>query len=239
VRSLGQSQCQSEQKWRDARIVTEERGLIIHSSSAFFPLSPGRPRALAVGAVKPMAPCLPSSENEINKEAIKMATAKQRQAARKNIKKAQAAWQSMSSRARSRSQPEGRGRAKPGTTGKGEYYHIEVRPKSEFILFRTQDVGARGGVQRVAGKRGSGSWDTQKWLISKDQAHIEGGRLVPDTRDAREALKSLGTAPSHISGDRFKAAPRENIPEKKKPTPAQKRARLANIRKAQAARRMS
>jgi hypothetical protein len=166
-----------------------------------------------------------------------MATAKQRQAARRNIKKAQAAWQNMSSRAHSRSQPEGRSRAKPGTTGKGEYYHIEVRPKSEFSIFRTQDVGERGGIQRVAGKRGSSSWDTQKWLISKDDAHIEGGKLVPDTAEAREVLKSLGSAPAHVSGDRFKAAPRENVPEKKKPTPAQQRARLANIRKAQAARR--
>ncbi|HEU0180510.1 MAG TPA: hypothetical protein VFV58_40240 [Blastocatellia bacterium] len=165
-----------------------------------------------------------------------MATAKQRQAAKKNIKKAQAAWQSMSSRAHSRSQPEGRGRAKPGSAGKGEYYHIEVRSKREFTTFRTQDVGERGGIQRVAGKRGSGSWDTQKWLIGKDEAHIEDERLVPDTKEAREVLKTLGSKPTHISGDRFKAAPRKNVPEKKKPTPAQKRARLANIKKAQAAR---
>jgi hypothetical protein len=166
-----------------------------------------------------------------------MATAKQREAARKNIKKAQKAWQGMSSRQHSRAQPEGRGRAKPGTTGKGEYYHIEVRPKREFTTFRTQDVGEKGGIQRVAGKRGSGSWDTQKWLIGKDEAHLEGDRLVPDTREAREVLKSLGSKPAHIRGDRFKAAPRENVPEKKKPTPAQKRARMANIKKAQAARR--
>jgi hypothetical protein len=167
-----------------------------------------------------------------------MATAKQRQAARKNIKKAQETWRNMSSRGRSRAQPEGRGRAKPGTTGKGEYYHIEVRSKKEFTTFRTQDVGERGGIQRVAGKRGSGSWDTQKWLISKDEAHMEGEKLVPDTKEAREALKSLGSKPTHVSGDRFKAAPRKNVPEKKKPTPAQKRARSANIKKAQAARRM-
>src|SRR5262247_3297453 len=166
-----------------------------------------------------------------------MTTAKQRQAARKNIKKAQAAWQGMSSRERSKAQPEGRGRAKPGATGKGAYYHIEVRSKREFTTFRTQDVGERGGIQRVAGKRGSGSWDTQKWLISKDEAHLEGERLVPDTKEAREVLKTLGSKPTHISGDRFKAAPRENAPEKKKPTPAQKRAWMMNIKKAQAARR--
>ena len=165
-----------------------------------------------------------------------MATAKQRQTARKNIKKAQTVWRGMSSREHSRAQPEGRGRAKPGATGKGEYYHIEVRPKREFTTFRTQDVGERGGIQRVAGKRGSGSWDTQKWLISKDDAHVVAGRLVPDTKEAREVLKNLGAKPTHVSGDRFKAAPRPNVPEKKKPTPAQKRARLANIKKAQAAR---
>ena len=54
---------------------------------------------------------------------------------KKNIKKAQATWQGMSPRERSRAQPEGRGRAKPGTTGKGEYYHIEVRPKESSPLF--------------------------------------------------------------------------------------------------------
>lgn len=166
-----------------------------------------------------------------------MATAKQRQAARKNIRKAQEAWRGKSSRERSVAQPEGRGRAKQGATGKGEYYHIEVRPRREFTTFRTQDVGERGGIQRVAGKRGSGSWDTQKWLISKDDAHIEGERLIPDTREARDVLKTLGSKPTHVSGDRFKAAPRPNVAEKKKPTPAQKRARSANIKKAQAARR--
>ncbi len=166
-----------------------------------------------------------------------MATAKQRQAAKKNIKKAQGTWKSMSKRERSLAQPEGRGRAKPGTSGKGEYYHIEVRPKGEFTTFRTQDVGEKGGIQRVAGKRGSGSWDTQKWLIGKDEAHLEGERLVPDTKEAREVLKTLGSKPTHVRGDRFKAAPTENVPEKKKPTPAQKRARQANIKKAQAARR--
>ncbi len=166
-----------------------------------------------------------------------MATARQKQAARKNIKKAQETWRGMSSRERSRAQPEGRGRAKPGSTGKGEYYHIEVRPRKEFTTFRTQDVGEKGGIQRVAGKRGSGSWDTQKWLISKDEAHVEGDRLVPDTKEAHDVLKALGSKPTRVSGDRFKAAPRKNAPEKNKPTPAQRRARMENIKKAQAARR--
>ena len=86
-----------------------------------------------------------------------MVTRKQTQAAKRNIKKAQARWQSMSHREHATSQPEGRARQKPGTTGKGNYYHVEVRPKDEFTTFRTQDVGEHGHLQRVAGKRSSGS----------------------------------------------------------------------------------
>jgi hypothetical protein len=165
-----------------------------------------------------------------------MATAAQTQAAKKNIKKAQAAWQGMSSRAHAKAQPEGKEREKPGATGKGEYYHIEVRPKGQFSSFRTQDVGEKGGILRVGGKRSSGSWDDQKWLISKQHAHIEEGKLVPDAEDAHRVLEALGSEPVHIRGDRFKAKPRSNVPEAEKPTLAQRRARQRNIGKAQAAR---
>jgi hypothetical protein len=166
-----------------------------------------------------------------------MATPKQRAAARKNIRRAQAAWQSLSHRQRAQAQPEGRGRKKPGTTGGGKYYHIRVRPKKEFVSFRTQDVGEPGHIQRVAGRRASGSWDTQKWLISKEDAHVENGKLVADTKEAKGVLAKLGAAPVHVKGDVFEAKPRPNIPEREKPTPAQQRARRANIKKAQAARR--
>ena len=166
-----------------------------------------------------------------------MATRKQSEAARRNIKKAQLAWKSMSPGQHSRAQPEGRARMKPGTKGEGEYFRINVRPKSEFVTFRTQDVGGPGHIQRLAGKRSSGSWDTQTWLVSKQDAHVEGGRLVPDTPDARSLFKKLGTAPKHVKGDVFQAKDRPNVPERAKPTMAQKRARSANIKKAQAARR--
>ncbi len=165
-----------------------------------------------------------------------MATEKQIEAARKNIRKAQAAWQSMSSRQHSLAQPEGRRRAKPGSTGEGDYYHIAVRPKEDFITFRNQDVGEPGHIQRLAGKRSSGSWDTVKWLISKEDAHVAAGKLVPDTEDARKVLADLGSEPVHLKGDMFEAKPRRDIPEREKPTPAQQRARRENIKKAQAAR---
>jgi len=124
-----------------------------------------------------------------------VATRTQRRAAKRNLGKAQAAWRDMSSRTHARRQPSGRGRAKPGARGGGGFFHIEVRPRREFRTFRTQDVGKKGGLERVAGKRASGSWDTQKWLISKEHAHRVGGRLVPDTADARKRLYSRKVNP--------------------------------------------
>ena len=132
--------------------------------------------------------------------------------------------------------PRRRVRRKPGASGMGEFFHIQVRPKTEFVAFRNQDVGARGGVERVAGRRDNGSWDTQKWLISKAQAHLERGTLIADSSEARKVLDMLGSRPRHLGGDRFMAKPRRNIPESEKPTAAQRRARGRNIKKAQAAR---
>lgn len=166
-----------------------------------------------------------------------MTTSKQKSAARKNIKKAQETWKNMSSRARSSAQSKGDSRAAPGTTGEGDFYHVEVRPKSRFKTFRTHDVGEKGGIERVAGRRESGSWDTQKWLIGKDHAHVSNGRLVGESPEAVKVLEELGSSPEHVRGDRFKAKPRPNVPEADKPTAAQKRARHRNIKKAQAARR--
>src|SRR5262249_44961493 len=164
-----------------------------------------------------------------------MATSKQTTAARRNARKAQATWRSLSRSARSRAQPEGRSRRKPGSTGGGQYYHIQVRPKREVGTFRTHEIGEEGHVQRVAGKRRSGSWDDQKWLISKSDAHVENGRLVADTADVAAVLDKIGPA-RHIDADRFIGQPRHNVPEKDKPTPAQRRAQQTNIRKAQAKR---
>jgi hypothetical protein len=130
-------------------------------------------------------------------------------------------------------------RRSPGSSGQGEYYHVEVRPGEDFVTYRTQDVGDPGHIQRVAGKRESGSWATVKWLIDKDDAHVEGDTLVGDTRDAKDVIKKLGSKVTHKSGDRFEAKPRRNVAEKSKPTTAQKKARSQNIKKAQTARSSS
>ena len=104
-------------------------------------------------------------------------------------------------------------RRKPGSSGKGDYYHVEVRPGEKFVTFRTQDVGRRGQIQRVAGQRFSGYWTTVKWLIAKEEAHVQDAKLVPDTKAAKEVIEQLGSQPVHWIGDRFRAKPDPNTPE--------------------------
>jgi hypothetical protein len=130
-----------------------------------------------------------------------------------------------------------RNRAKPGSRSGGRFFHVEVRSAREFVSFRVQDVGEPGGVERLAGQRPNGTWDTQKWLIEKTHAHVEDGQLVADSAEARKVLASLGSTPVQVRGDRFRAKPRRDIPESEKPTPAMRRAQMANIKKAQAAAR--
>ncbi len=162
-------------------------------------------------------------------------TKKQKEAAQENVKKAQRKWKQMSSKERSRRQPEGQKREEPGGGGEGEYFHVEVRSKDDFERFRTHDVGNTGRTQRVAGQRPNGNWATVKWLIRKEDAHTENGKLVGDTDTVRDVLSDLGATPKHRKADKFTAEPRPNVPEKEKPTQAQKRARQQNIKKAQRA----
>src|SRR3989344_4036194 len=166
-----------------------------------------------------------------------MATQKQKRAAKKNVKKAQSTWKHMTKRQHSLAQPEGRMCKKPGTTGKGNFYRIEVRPKREFVTFRVQDVGKKGGLERLAGKRSSGSWDTVSWLVSKKDARAKKGHLMITDAKARTALRQIRGPIRHVKGDVFQAHPARNIPEREKPTLAMRRAQNANIKKAQKARR--
>ncbi len=166
-----------------------------------------------------------------------MTTTLQRMAARRNIRRAQEVWRGMTHRQHALAQPQGRGRARPGTVGRGRYYRIVVRPKTEFVSFRLHDVGRKGHAQRLSGQRRNGTWNTQAWLINKQDAHIENGKLVADDIYAKRILSKLASSPRHVKGDVFRARDRRNIPEREKPTPAQRRARIRNIRKAQAARR--
>ena len=187
-----------------------------------------------------------------------MATARRKAAARKNIRKAQKTRRTKSARGRTaartttkarrkaaarrkntarsktaarsrtarRAQPKARRRA---ASGRGKFFHIELRPKSDFTEFRTHDVGRKGGIERVAGRRAGGSWSTQKWLIAKNQAHIEGDSLVGDTADARQVLSLLGSHPKRIRADRFGVEGGTQERASARPSQAPRRAGLPNI----------
>lgn len=165
-----------------------------------------------------------------------MASRKQKAAARRNIKKAQKKWISMSHRQRALTQPQGRSRKKHGSTGAGKYYRIIIRPKSQFTTFRAHDVGRKGHLIRVAGKRSSGSWGTQAWLISKKDARKSKGKILIKNLQIKKAISKLQSSPKQFKADIFTARPRKNIPESAKPTRAMRAAQKRNIKKAQAAR---
>ncbi len=160
---------------------------------------------------------------------------KQRTAVEESIKKAQIRWKSMTKEEHAAAQPEGAKRKRPGAGG-GEFYRVVIRPKSQFEIFRTHDVGKKGHIERLAGQRFDGSWDTQAWLISKKEADIVDEVLVGKSKDVKDVLASLQSKPKRFKEDVFKARPRKNIPERAKPTPAMKKAQMKNIKKAQAAR---
>jgi len=99
-------------------------------------------------------------------------------------------------------------RAEPGTRGGGRFYRVVLRPSSRYEQFRVQDVGRTGHSERLAGRKKSGEWETQAWLISKEDAHVENDVLVPDTAKARDILNRLGKVARRKEGDVFEAAPR-------------------------------
>ena len=93
-----------------------------------------------------------------------MATEKQLAAAKENVKKAQEARR----RRRANGTKPKQTQSEPRSTGQGQFYRIEVRPSDQFVTFRNQDIGDKGGIERLAGKRPGGSWDTATWLVSKE-----------------------------------------------------------------------
>ena len=116
-------------------------------------------------------------------------------------------------------------RQAPGSTGKGEFYRIVVRPKGGFTTFRVQDVGKKGGLERLAGKRKSGSWDTVSWLVEKKDAYVKNGHLIITDKKARSVLRNVSGHIYHVKGDIFRAKARTSSTRARK-TPS--RRRLAN-----------
>lgn len=95
-------------------------------------------------------------------------------------------------------------RKKPGSTGEGDYFHIELVPSKEFVLFKTRDVGRKGHSQMVVGQKEDGSWATQKWLISKEDAFIsDHGNLMSEDPKVSKILNSFKGQICHTEGDIF------------------------------------
>jgi hypothetical protein len=187
-----------------------------------------------------------------------MATARQKSAARKTVRKARKVRRTKSTtrqssartktaaraktKIRAKTKPRAKATARRRTKSAAKprgFFHIEVQPKEAFVEFKTQDIGSEGGIERVAGKRAGGSWSTQEWLIAKDQAHVERGTLIGDTVDARRVLTMLGSEPRHIKADRFTIHGHTGMPADVSPTLAPRRAGLTNVQAPQKGRKWS
>jgi hypothetical protein len=96
-------------------------------------------------------------------------------------------------------------RKEPGTTGKGRYFHVEVRPSADFSCFYTEDVGRTGHSLLVLGKRkDDDKWCTHKWLISKGDAYIsEHGKLESEDLRVKQILDYVDGDLTHKEGDVF------------------------------------
>ena len=91
------------------------------------------------------------------------------------------------------------------TENQSGFYYIEIRAKAPYKTFRVFAVGDKSGIERVAGQRADGSWETVKWLVSKELAHVENGKLVAESPEAIELFDKFYSAPEQIEGNLFKA----------------------------------
>lgn len=99
---------------------------------------------------------------------------------------------------------------------------------------RTHDLEL--GIERVAGKRAGGSWNSREWLIAKDQAHVERGMLIGDTVDARRVLTVLGKEPRRIKADRFTIHGPSGMPADARPSLVRRRGGLTHAQAQRSAR---
>jgi hypothetical protein len=96
-----------------------------------------------------------------------------------------------------------------GKEGCGDYFYLEVRPRTQYKFFRFHDVGEPGHIQRLAGQKDDGSWEDQGWIISKRDAHMEHHFLKADSKNAEEILEIYGPA-HHVEADVFIGHPHKH-----------------------------
>jgi hypothetical protein len=83
------------------------------------------------------------------------------------------------------------------------YFRIIVRPEDKYKSFRHKDIGAQGRIIRVSGRKNSGSWDTQAWLISKDYAYQEDEKLIAESDEVRDLFEGFSGPPKRLEGDTY------------------------------------
>src|SRR3989339_274055 len=98
-----------------------------------------------------------------------MATKKQIEASKKNIKKAQEKWKSMTHRQHALVQPQGRARKKPGSIGEGNFFRITIRPKGEFVSYKNHDIGIKGDIFEAKPKKNVPEKNKPTTLMKKAQ----------------------------------------------------------------------
>lgn len=83
------------------------------------------------------------------------------------------------------------------------YLRIITKPRLHFATSCAQDVGRPGSVQRLTDRRQLSANKSQTWLLSKEIAHVEKGKIVPDTLEAAELLATFSREPVHRTDDLF------------------------------------
>jgi len=86
---------------------------------------------------------------------------------------------------------------------KGTYFRINVRPRNQFVEFNSEYVDKDNGIQQIVGKKPTGEWLTQSWIIDKSAAHVKSGALIADTKSVSKLLMVLDGSIKHIEGDVF------------------------------------
>ena len=69
--------------------------------------------------------------------------------------------------------------------GEDKRRRIMLRAVAKPRSFHIPDVEPQGTER--AGRRGSGSWDSQKWLIGKKLAHVVKEKLIADSRKVADS----------------------------------------------------
>ncbi|MFA6024447.1 MAG: hypothetical protein WC777_04515 [Candidatus Gracilibacteria bacterium] len=86
----------------------------------------------------------------------------------------------------------------------GHFFHLELRPREDFVLFSVRDIGREGHSFLVLGQFPDGTWATHKWLISKRDAYIsDKGELKSEDYLVQEILDYVDGDLVHKTADSF------------------------------------